>query len=132
MLGTWWYKSGEIHSSDARLKNTITPLSTSYDSLFDNLNPVTFKYNDGQSDRLHTGFIAQEVVAAIEIAGLTTKDFAAVCQENPSDPESKWGIRYGEIGSLNTWQIQKLKARVVELEQKISELSRKFDNPLNL
>ena len=97
-----------------------------YNLLFDNLNPVIFKYNDGQSDRYHTGFIAQEALQATKIANLTTQDFAAVCQEDINIPESQWGIRYEEFISLNTWQIQKLKSRVSKLEAKIAQLEAKI------
>lgn len=66
--------------SDAQHKNTIEPLSEDYSKLFDELKPVTFKYNIGTSNRLHTGFIAQEVLQATYEAGLDTKDFAAYCE----------------------------------------------------
>jgi len=54
-------------------------MDSKYSILFDYLNPVIYKYNNGTSNRFHTGFIAQEVVSAIEKANLTTQDFAAVC-----------------------------------------------------
>lgn len=122
-----WYTAGDIiNGSDARLKNTIQTFSDNYNIFFDNLIPVTFKYNENQSDRLHSGFIAQQIVESLEFAGLTTQDFAAVCSRDPSDPEAHWGIRYGEFVSLNTWQIQKLKSRVSELEAKIAQLEAKI------
>ena len=68
-----------ISSSDVKVKNTITDFSEEYSVMFDNLKPRTFKYNDGTSNRIHSGFIVQEVVSAIKTAGLTTKDVAAVC-----------------------------------------------------
>jgi len=54
---------------------------------------------------------------AIEDAGLTLQDFAAVCK--PAYDGGTWGIRYGEIVSLNTWQIQKAKKRITALEQEV-------------
>jgi hypothetical protein len=44
--------------SDINKKNSITALSSQYSILFDNLSPVAYKYNNGTSGRLHTGFIA--------------------------------------------------------------------------
>ena len=106
-----------ISSSDVKVKNTITDFSGNYSVMFDNLKPRTFKYNDGTSNRIHSGFIVQEVVSAIETAGLTTQDVAAVCAfGDPNNTATEWGLRYEELISLNTWQIQKLKQRVTELE----------------
>ena len=112
-----------ISSSDVKIKNSIEDYSDSYEILFDNLKPRKYKYNAGTSNRVHTGFIVQEVISAIETAGLTTSDFAAVCAfGDANDPATEWGLRYEEIIPLNTWEIQKLKARVAELENKIKIL----------
>ena len=114
-------KSNSI--SDIRMKKNISLYDDRYDVLFDNLIPCRYKYINGESDRFHTGFIAQEVVQALEDSGLTTKDFAAVCQESISE-DGVWYLRRDEFVALNTWQIQKLKARVTELENKIAELTK--------
>ena len=45
-------------TSDVRLKNSIAPLSQDYEIIFDNLEPVSYKYNNGTSGRTHIGFIA--------------------------------------------------------------------------
>jgi hypothetical protein len=44
--------------SDYNLKNTIASLTTNHSTFFDNLRPVSYKYNDSTSNRLHLGFIA--------------------------------------------------------------------------
>ena len=124
--GSIYDNNGIISGSDLRIKNNIHQLNNDYDALFDNLNPVSFKLNEGTSDRIHIGFIAQEIVSAIEKTNLTTQDFAAVCQKDINDPDSEWGVRYDEFISLNTWQIQKLKSRVSELEAKIAQLEAKI------
>ena len=94
-----------------------------YDLLFDNLKPCRYKYNHGTSDRFHTGFIAQEVVEAINVSGLTTQDFAAVINlKQPTQNGSEWILRRDEFVALNTWQIQKAKARITELENTVAEL----------
>ena len=79
-----------------------------------------YKYNDGTSGRLHSGFIAQEVEAALTAAGLTTKDFAAVCISDQGKETESWGLRYEEFVALNTREIQKLKNRIAELEKQLS------------
>lgn len=117
--GTVYTPSGTVEVSDFNLKNTITSISSSYSTLFDSLRPVTFKFNNGTSGRLHTGFIAQEVDEAISVAGLTRQDFAGLCILNEGTESERWGLRYGEFVALNTYEIQKLKVRVAELEAKL-------------
>lgn len=71
--------------------------------------------------------MAQDVKAAVEKAGLTTRDLAAYCEyEGAKEGEAKCGLRYTEFIALNTDQIQKLKARTKSLEDRISELEGKL------
>lgn len=123
----WYYiaKAGKEYAnsvSDLRAKNSISEFDDNYEILFDSLSPKRYKYNDGESNRYHTGFIAQDVVDAIKRSGLTTQDFAAVCLEGMDNDVGYWWLRRDEFVALNTWQIQKLKARVAELEEKIKRL----------
>lgn len=108
--------------SDKNVKHAITEMSEDYATLFDNLHAVLFKYNDGASNRFHTGFIAQEVQDALNTSGLTAADFAALCCDNIGTNTEHWGLRYEEFISLNTWQIQLLKPRVSELEARCAQL----------
>ena len=118
--------SSWISSSDAKVKYNISDYTDAYSVLFDNLRPRTYKWKKGTSDRVHSGFVVQEVVDAISTAGLTTQDFAAVVAfGDPDDATTEWGLRYEEIISLNTWEIQKLKARIAELENKINQMEEK-------
>ena len=129
LSGTWTAESCLGTASDERVKNGILPMSTDarYDAMFDALTPVVYKYNDGTSGRIHTGYIAQDVLAAVENAGLTSTDFAGyikakeIDQETGAETETCY-LRYEEFIALNTDQIQKLKARVAELEKKIALL----------
>ena len=112
--------SGE---SDKNVKNSISLFEDKYENLFDNLKPCKYKYNHGTSNRYHTGFIAQEVVEAIENADLTTQDFAGVIKlKEPNDNGCEWLLRRDEFVALNTWQIQKLKSRISELENEILKI----------
>lgn len=120
LVGTWRCNGSLINSSDKNAKNSITDIGDAYEALFDSLRPRMYKYNDGTSDRLHSGFIAQEVDEALTAAGLTTKDFAAVCIADQGKETESWGLRYEEFVALNTREIQKLKARVAELEKQLS------------
>lgn len=114
--------------SDKNVKNSISNLDDSYDSFFDELNPCKYKYNSGTSDRFHTGFIAQEVVEALKKNQLGMTDFAAVMKlKTPTHDGSEWMLRRDEFVALNTWQIQKAKARISTLETEVAELKSRLD-----
>jgi hypothetical protein len=72
LKGTVYEESAAATDSDANLKHNITLLSTQYKQLFNALIPRLYQYNNGTSNRIHIGFIAQEVEEAINNAGLTT------------------------------------------------------------
>ena len=101
-----------------------------YEDFFFKLKPTQFKFNEGTSDRYHTGFISQDVGNAIVEAGLSTQDFGAFIKapkENMTldadDQYCDYYLRYDEFISLNTHMIQKLYKRVEELESKLKPLS---------
>jgi hypothetical protein len=132
--GTVYQNDSSIHSSDKNIKNTVQSLSDDlrYEKLFDNLRPVSYKFNEGTSDRLHTGLIAQELKQSILDAGLTTTEMAAYCEWETSDRKTKetkttCGIRYEELISLNIHEIQKLKKRVAQQDQIIADLTQRLE-----
>ena len=134
IVGTWTVtgtlkgnSSGTI-VSDVNKKNTIQLIDEQYSLAFDNFHPVTYKYNDGTSDRLHTGFIAQEVKKALDTANISTKDFAGLVIFDQGESTEEWTLRYEEFIALNTWQIQKAKSRITELENKVAELKTQIQN----
>ena len=132
LYGTWTVGGNEIATvSDANKKNSIVGVTEPYDVLFDNLQPVLYKYNDGDSGRVHTGFIAQDVYGAIDAAGLSTNDLAAyvsyqMYNQETESTEDVLTLRYSEFVSLNTWQIQRAKVRISELESKVASLESKI------
>lgn len=123
LSGNWYLGDAPMSAtSDLNKKRDIECISDFYDKFFDNLLPVTYKYKEGTSDRVHIGFISQYVKDSLEKANLTTQDFAGVVIE-----DTDWYLRYGEFIALNTWQIQKLKTRVVELENEIKEIKQQYE-----
>lgn len=120
--GTWRSSSSIIVVSDRNAKNSITDIDEKYSTLFDGLQPRLYKYNDGTSDRLHSGFVAQEVEEAMRAASIPASDFAAFCVDSAGTDEEQQGLRYEEFVSLNTWQIQKLKAHLREMESRLAIL----------
>ena len=128
LYGNWYLNGTTIATtSDINKKNTISTLSSQYSIFFDNLHPVTYKYNDGTSNRLHTGFIAQEVCDALEIAEIDTQDFAGLVIDHDEESNDSWYLRYEEFIALNTSEIQKAKARIATLEQEVEELKAKIN-----
>ena len=118
-------KDATAVTSDERLKTEIRYFDERHVDFFNRLIPRTFKYIEGTSDRTHFGFIAQEMLNAIEQSGMSTKDTAAfVSVESARDgfEGEEFAIRYGEIVALNTYMIQKLIAQNNELLDEITRL----------
>ena len=107
-------------TSDRNTKNTIEVFDNSYDMFFDELQPCHFKYNDDSLGNIHFGFIAQDV----EDSMIKNNIPSSACLTKFEEPVNGgyYTISKPEFIALNTWQIQKLKARVAELEEKISKL----------
>ena len=120
--GSWTSTSEIAVSSDRNKKNSIEALDGRYEDFFDLLSAKRFKYNDGTSDRFHTGFIAQEVESALEAAELGTEEFSGFVRQEGDGTEELF-LRYENFISLNTWQIQKLKQKISELEAKIEAMN---------
>ena len=118
--------SGAQITSDRNKKNSIQSLPSQYLDLFDKLRPVVYKYNDGTSNRFHTGFIAQDLEEACEDLGISLQDFAAVTIENRGEEDETHYIRYEELIALNTAKIQQLDAENKQLKQELAELKESF------
>lgn len=107
--------------SDRNAKQNITYDMAQYAAFYDALRPTPFMYKDNQSGRTHTGFISQDVEQALLDNGLTSTDFGGFVIERIEEGEpERYALRYEEFIALNTWQIQKLKARVAELERRMA------------
>lgn len=126
-----------IATSDRNLKKDVNPFSEKYEKLFFDLQPSTFKFKDGESNRTHTGFISQDVEEALEKDGLSALDFAGFCKDQkteividengkekeiPVEGEYLYSLRYEEFIALNTHMIQKLYAQVEELQKEVESL----------
>ncbi|MCD8201745.1 MAG: tail fiber domain-containing protein [Clostridia bacterium] len=100
-----------LSSSDKLVKKDIAPLSEKYTELFDNLEPVSFEYIDkAKGGGKHTGFIAQDVKAAMDAVGLTDDDFAGY-----REGEVK-GLCYNDFIALCVAKIKQLEKRIEVLE----------------
>ena len=115
--------SGGVHAtssiivdSDRRVKEDIDYDLERYEAFFRGLKPCVYRRKGEREARYHTGFIAQDVEAALEDAGLTYADFAALTRDPRLNPE--YGLRYDEFSALNTYMIQQLAARIDALERR--------------
>ena len=117
--GDIYAASGTINTSDREKKEAIVYGLYKLNGLLDKLEPCTFRFRDGTSGRSHAGFIAQDVEEALEELGLTTADFAGLVKSPREDGGYDYFLRYNEFIPINTWEIQKLKARVAELEARL-------------
>ena len=127
VLAVDYWDETDSSLSDFNYKKDISTYTQEYENFYDLLKPKKYKYINNNSDRFHTGFVAQEVVEALERSNLTTQDFAGVMLMDKGLSTEHWRLRRDEFVSLNTWQIQKLKSRVALLESEIKELKQKYE-----
>lgn len=113
------YVDGAAVTSDRNKKHNIFYGLDAYDALFDALRAVGYKLNNGKSDRVHIGMIAQDVEKALLLCGLTNQDFGAVVREIAEDGTERYFLRYMEFIGLLIDQVQKLKARMGQLEARV-------------
>lgn len=113
----WWgvYKAAaQAVASDERIKQEIKSISDeAYDCFFNSLQTYTYRFREGsgfKSDKTHIGFISQHIKKNLDEAGLS--GLAVYDDDNPD----LLGVDKQELIALCVWQIQKLKARVKELE----------------
>lgn len=137
------YSNGaKVTTSDARYKKIICNISDDdrYEVLFNNLKPKLYKYKNFKEtdnhDRIHSGYISQEVKDAMSIAGIDNTEFAAFCYsnfENDQDAidnnngfKDKYMLGYEEFIALNTAMIQKLSKKIEKQQQEINVLKEKI------
>lgn len=131
--------NGTIQSSDRNLKENIEEIDKKYEALFNNLKPVTFEFKGNDHDRVHVGFIAQEVKEAMTEVGLTDIDFAGYCEDlkreydkelkkdievldEDGKPIKTYSLRYNEFIALNTHMIQKQQKEIKDLKDEVAQL----------
>lgn len=138
-----WYKlyssSTCSTSSDEREKSDIMSISdypTTYsrdgsgnifEKLFNKLVPKTYTLNIESSGELHMGFVAQDVINAMEELGLSENDLAIVDHDYWIDEETgkekdRYGLSYEQFIALNTYMIQKQQTKIETLEERIAQL----------
>ena len=109
-------ENSAIQTSDAKAKNSIEALPDKYIAMMEAVRPVRYKLNEGTSGRYHVGFIAQEVEAAMEAAGVSSLEFGGFVRDKDEAGEDIYLLRYGEFTAI-------LWAKIMELDAKVKELT---------
>lgn len=120
--------AGSVTPSDERLKNSFKPLDE-FDSVYMDIEPCAFKYNNGTSGRYHFGAKAQDVKRAFESHGYTTQDFGGFVQmqDNPESEdycgvEDPMGLIYTEFTMWNMHMVHELYKKVGKQQEEIDSL----------
>lgn len=151
-LGTPSYRWGQIYStsasintSDRNQKHDINLLEdTKTKDFIMDLKPVSFKFNNGESGRLHHGLIAQDVEDTLYKLGMTPMDFAGFCKDQkmkeievpitddldnvkyktaqePIEGEYIYGLRYEEFIPSLIKMVQMQQKEIDKLKDKLGE-----------
>ena len=107
--------TNELNGSDRNIKNSIEALPEKYVRMFELVEPKRYKLNNGTSGRFHTGFIAQEVEAAMQKCGISSQEFAGWAAAKRKDGSETYFLRYSEF-------IPVLWAKVREQEERLKRL----------
>ncbi len=113
--GTTTLASSPVISSDRNLKDEIAELDAQKTSDFIySLKPCEFKYKDGTSNRLHHGFIAQEVKES-----MGEDDWGIFVSDKETEHK---GIRYEELIADLVATVQTQNKRIEQLEKMVKEI----------
>ena len=131
--------NGTIQTSDRNQKENILDIDPRYEELFSRLRPVTYELKGSDHDRVHIGYIAQEVKDAMDELGIKPTEFAGYCEDIKTEYNEETGewdevldengnpivlysLRYTEFIALNTRMIQKQQNKINDLESRLAKL----------
>ncbi len=81
--------------------------------------------NQFKKDKLHIGFVAQDIVATLNKFGCSEEDLDLIqhdewVDEETGEQKEQYSLVYNDIIALNTYMIQKCMKRIDELEKRLS------------
>lgn len=109
--------TNELNGSDRNIKNSIEALPEKYVRMFELVEPKRYKLNSGTSGRFHTGFIAQEVEAAMQKCGITSQEFAGWAAAKREDGSETYFLRYSEFIPILWAKVREQEERLKRLEE---------------
>lgn len=122
---------GTIQTSDENEKTNIHEFDERYEKAFLEFQPVLYMWKNlkptDDHDRIHSGFIAQQIEEVCKKHGLSSESFAAICKGYLDEPTEDgrnvvYGLNYGQFISLNTHMIQKQHTQIEKQQAQIDEL----------
>lgn len=119
-LGMWqavYSYTAEIQTSDENIKHDIAEIPQKYIDMMDDIVPVIYKMDNGTSDRYHTGFIAQNVKAAMDAHGVSDLELAAWCKDVDTEGNELQMLRYVEFIAIMWAKIRQQETRIKKLEE---------------
>lgn len=127
-FGKLYTDSGSITDSDAKIKTIVDDLDNELALTFiNNLKPTEYYYNNSNNQRVHMGFIAQEVnkvAKDLDMGNMSIYEAVKVDEtgreyyysDEYSDEELKWSLNYNEFIAPLVGAVQALTKRVEDLE----------------
>lgn len=109
--------TNELNGSDRNIKNSIEALPEKYVRMFELVEPKRYKLNSGTSGRFHTGFIAQEVEAAMRECGIDSQEFAGWAAAKREDGSETYFLRYSEFIPILWAKVREQEERLKRLEE---------------
>lgn len=130
-------------SSDLKLKTDLAEIDDRYIELFDLVQPYAYKFIDGTSGRVHTGFISQYVEDAMQQVGLEPEDLAFFCKDamfeevtneigdviekkpildEDGNQQYYYSLRYEEYIAIMVEKMKRMEKRIDELETKLEKV----------
>lgn len=133
------YSNHALQTSDRNSKENIKDLELDdrYMKMYDELKPVSFNLKEDDEPLTYTGLVAQDVEDAMEKAGLSLNEFAALRKEKDieilsDDNENEickhvldengeekynYSLDYTKFVALNIMKIKQLEQRIKDLEE---------------
>ena len=130
-----------INTSDKNMKKNIEELDERYIQLFDLIRPVSYQLIDG--DRIHTGFVAQEIEDAMAQVGLSAEELGFFCKDiktkpvfdeegevigretvcdEDGNPMYTYGLRHEELISIIVAKFKLMEKQIDTLQKEIAAL----------
>lgn len=114
-------------ASDRRIKTNFQLFNDRFEKFYDTLQPCCYNLKTSLN-KISNGFVAQDVLKSLKDIGID-KDNQTLVRE---DGQGLLSLSYTEFIPLNTWQIQRLKNRVNNLEQEVQELKQFIKEKMEL
>lgn len=110
LIGSSVTSNGSAVTSDRRMKHDIADMDEKYLKMLDVLSAKTFRYNEYQPDKTNCGFIAQDVLSALDDVGLTAKEFGGFVDVNGDG--SEFALDYSQFVPILWAAVKDIKSKI--------------------